>query len=41
MDVVVSIDIAESCTHNYLCRYVNLWQHFKSSDCLENLYVDT
>ena len=29
MNVFVSIDIAESCIHNYLCINVNLCQHFK------------
>ena len=29
MDVVISIDIAESCIHNYLGIYVNLSQNFK------------
>ena len=29
MDVVISIDIMESCIHNYLCIDVNLCQNFK------------
>ena len=40
MDVVISIDIAESCIHSYLCIYVNLCQILKSSGHLENLYTD-
>ena len=29
MNVDISIDITESCIHNYLCIYVNLCQNFK------------
>ena len=29
MNVVIIIDIVESCIHNYLDIYVNLCQHFK------------
>ena len=36
MDVVASIDIAESCIHNYLCIYVNLCQNLKIIGLLIN-----